>query len=306
MPRLLTIVLLLGLAMQANGQLTYKELWIDYDSAVTYKNLKIIPVRKKVSGGPGLPMLSFGRAVQEGTIQLSERGTASTENVPWLRINNNSGTPVFIASGEVVMGGRQDRMVTRDTVIESMPGDQYIPVVCVEENRWSKKEKKFHYASYANPKLRKVLDHSKNQLLVWKEIYAQLDSSDINSRTFAYTARRLDKKYMTLSGEYLRYFSERLFDADSNIVGIVCITGNKIIGSDMFSSPQLFLDQLSTLVTGYIEEAISYGSLPVVTDPNVKKYLDQFLIDQPSQETYLRKNGKIFRRAGEVFHITSY
>jgi hypothetical protein len=306
MPRLLTIIFLLGLAMCANGQLTYKELWIDYDSAVTYQHLKIIPVRKKLPGNPGLPLLSFGKAVQEGKISLSERGTASTENVPWLRVNNNSGTPVFIASGEVVMGGRQDRMVTRDTVIESMPGDQYIPVVCVEENRWSKKEKKFHYASYANPKLRKVLDHSKNQLLVWKEIYAQLDSSDINSSTFAYTARRLDKKYMTVSGEYLRYFSDRLLDVDSNIVGVVCITGNKIMGSDMFSSQQLFQDQLATLISGYIEEAVSYGSVPGVSDADVKKYLDQFLYDQPSQDSHLKKHGKIFRRAGEVFHITSY
>ncbi|RYY18975.1 MAG: hypothetical protein EOO04_22895 [Chitinophagaceae bacterium] len=306
MPRLLTIVLLLALSMQASAQLTYKELWIDYDSAVTYKNLKVIPVRKKLPGGPGMPVLSFGKAVQEGKITLSERGTASTENVPWLRVNNNSGSPVFIASGEVVMGGRQDRMTTRDTIIESMPGDQYIPVVCVEENRWSKKEKKFHYASYANPKLRKVLDHSKNQLLVWKEIYAQLDSSDINSPTFAYAARKLDKKYLSASAEYLRYFQERLFQSDSNIVGVVCITGNKIMGSDIFSSEPLFTDQFATLLTGYIEEAISYGGVPAVNDTTVKKYLDQFLVDQPSQDNYLKKHGKIFRRAGEVFHLTSY
>ena len=291
--------------MHARGQLTYNELWIDYDSAVSYKNLKIIPVRKKISGGPGAPMLTFGKAVQTGQITLSERGTASTENVPWIRVNNNSGMPVFVASGEVVMGGRQDRMITRDTIIESMPGDQYIPVVCVEENRWSKKEKKFYYASYANPKLRKVLDQSKNQLLVWKEIYAQLDSSNVKSPTFAYAARRVDKKYTLVSDEYLRYFSARL-QRDSTIVGVVCISGNSILGSDIFSSGSLFHDQFSTLIAGYIEEAIVFGAPPAVSDVVVKKYLDQFLIDQPSQDAYLKKHGKIFRRGGEVFHLTSY
>jgi hypothetical protein len=300
------ILLLLCLAVQSKAQLTYKKLWADYDSAVTYKNLKIIPVRKKVSDGDGRPLLSFGKAFQEGAISISERGTASTENVPWLRINNNSGSPVFVASGEVVIGGRQDRMITRDTIIESMPGDQYIPVVCVEENRWSKKEKKFRYASYANPKLRKVLDHTKNQLLVWKEIYAQLDSSDIESNTFAYTARKLDKKYMSASDEYLRYFTQKLINTDSSIVGIICISGDKIIGSDIFDSRSLFRDQFTTLAPGYIEQAISYGAPPRVTDIAVKTYLDNFLKDEPSQETYLKKNGKIFKRGGQAFHITSY
>ncbi|HMF73835.1 MAG TPA: DUF6569 family protein, partial [Flavitalea sp.] len=188
MQRIPLIMILMFWMGEAGAQLTYNQLTIDYDSAVEYKNLRVVPVRKKMPGSHGKPFLSFGRAFQTGQITLSERGTASTENVHWLRIVNNSGEPVFVASGEVVLGGRQDRMVTKDTIIESMRGDQYIPVMCVEEDRWSEKEKKFRYASFANPKLRKVLDQTKNQVLVWKEIYAQLDSSNIVSPTLAYAA----------------------------------------------------------------------------------------------------------------------
>lgn len=295
--------------LQLGAQITYDEVWVDYDSAAEYKNLKVIPVRKKDKGGPGgpgKPVLSFGKALQSGQVTVSERGTASTENVHWLRINNNSGEPVFVASGEVVVGGRQDRMVTKDTVIESMNSDQYIPVMCVEENRWSEKERKFRYASFANPKLRKVLDHSKNQVLVWKEIYAQLDSSNIESATLAYTAKKIDKKHMLLSDEYLRYFTRKLMNKDSNIVGFVCMTGNRVIGSDIYDDVSLFADQFSTLLTGYIEEAISFGSPNQVTDAAVKIYLDRFMQDDESQSEYLKKNGKIFKRNGKAFHLTSY
>ncbi|RYG53795.1 MAG: hypothetical protein EOO01_03400 [Chitinophagaceae bacterium] len=288
------------------AQLTYKELFVDYDSAVEYKNLKVIPIRKKSAGSAGTPILSFGNAFRTRKITVSERGTASTENVHWLRVNNNSGQPVFIASGEVVLGGRQDRMVTKDTILQSLKEDQYIPVMCVEEGRWSDKEKKFVYASFANPKLRKVLDQSKNQILVWKEIYAQLDSSNINSPTLAYAAKKIDKKHILFSDEYQRYIGGRLNASDTAIVGFVCMTGDKIIGSDIFDDPALLKDQFESLLSGYIEQAINYGSPNRVTNEAVKIYLDQFLKDQESQETFLRKNGKIFRNNGKAFHITSY
>lgn len=306
MRRILLTWSILCCLLQAGAQITYNQVWIDYDSAAEYKSLKVIPVRKKVSGGPGKPVLSFGKAMQSGQITVSERGTASTENVHWLRVNNNSGEPVFVASGEVVLGGRQDRMITKDTVLESMNTDQYIPVMCVEENRWSEKEKKFRYSSFANPKLRRVLDHSKNQVLVWKEIYAQLDSSDIESPTLAYAAKRIDKKHILVSDEYLRYLTQKLMNKDSNIVGFVCMTGNKIIGSDIYNDIGLFADQFSTLLTGYIEEAISFGAPNQVMDAAVKEYLDRFLKEDETQAEYLKKNGKVFRRDGKAFHLTSY
>ena len=140
--RISLVLMFLFCFYEGMAQLTYKELLVDYDSAVEYKNLKVIPVRKKVSGPGGPQMLSFGKAILTGKISVSERGTASTENVHWLRVNNNSGQPVFVASGELVIGGRQDRMVTKDTILQSLSSDQYIPVMCVEEGRWSEKEKK--------------------------------------------------------------------------------------------------------------------------------------------------------------------
>ncbi|WP_431213360.1 hypothetical protein ACQ86N_48600 [Puia sp. P3] len=40
----------------ASAQLTYETLLVDYDSAWTYKNLKIIPIRRKA--GEGYPAAS--------------------------------------------------------------------------------------------------------------------------------------------------------------------------------------------------------------------------------------------------------
>ncbi len=72
--------------------------------------------------------------------------------------------------------------------------------MCVEEGRWSDKEKKFQYNNYADPALRKVLGQSNNQVLVWKEILKQLNNSGTNSPTLAYLARRNDKKFTPAAG----------------------------------------------------------------------------------------------------------
>ena len=135
-------------------EITYDNVYVDYDSAIEFKNLRIIPIRPKNGFGNEAPKaISLSQAIKQGIAVISERGTASTENVHFLRINNHSDQTIFISSGELISGGRQDRMITRDTLLEPNGRDQYVSVMCVEELRWSDKEKKFSYENYANPDL---------------------------------------------------------------------------------------------------------------------------------------------------------
>ncbi len=308
MPKNLLIALFLLIYKIVPAQLTYQTLHVDYDSARTYKNLKIIPIRFKGPGDGRLrpEIVSLNKALQQGLVSVSERGSASTENVHWLRINNSSDKAVFIGSGEVILGGRQDRMVTKDTVLMPSGKDQYIPVMCVEEGRWSDKEKKFDYFNYDTPTLRKVLDQSGNQVVIWREILNYLDYNGTTSPTLAFAARRQDKKFAPLMQEYTTYFMDQFKNSDSTITGIVCMSGDRVIGCDIFSGTNLFYDQLQALLPGYIEEAISYGKPVTIKDEKIKTYLDRILTDETSQREYLKKNGKIYKYKEKVIHITGY
>ncbi|MDF2187305.1 DUF6569 family protein [Paraflavitalea sp. CAU 1676] len=312
--RIIFFIVLMAAAGTVSGQLTYNNLTVDYDSTWTYKNIKIIPIRPKGGGTgsprgalqqPGRPLLSLSQALKRGHAKITERGTASTENVHYLRINNFTDTAIFIASGEVITGGRQDRMVTHDTIMVPNGRDQYFDVMCVEEGRWSNKEKAFGYYGYANPSLRKVVDASKNQVLVWKEIFGQLEGNAIKSPTLAYTARKQDKKYVLQEAEYFRYFFDKIM-ADSSITGIVCVSGDKVIGTDIFAGNNLFREELEPLLRGYIEQAIEKGSPAIATDAAIKQYMDKILTSEFEQEQYLKKNGKIFRFEQKVYHLTGY
>jgi hypothetical protein len=304
----LMILVLICCSASICAQLTYETLEVDYDSAHTFKNLKIIPVRLK-SGGNNRgreAMITLSQGIAAGTVVISERGTAATENVHWLRINNRSGFPVFIGSGEVIMGGRQDRMITKDTVLLSLEKDQYVPVMCVEEGRWSKKEKKFVYNNYANTQLRKVLGTTNNQVLVWKEIDRQLQQNGIRSASLAYLAQRHDKKMLIPQNEYQQYFHNKFMKEDTSVVGMICISGDRIIGCDIFAGKGLFDASLDALLHGYIEEALLHGQTPVVTDDKVVSYLSPKLTSEAQQKEHLKKHGKIYTHEKRVIHITGF
>ncbi len=305
----MSFLLLIFCCLSGYAQLTYETLYVDYDSAAQYRNLKLIPVRRKGGGGePGGAggVVSLNQALSQGLVTVTERGTTSIDNVHWLRFNTHSDKSVYIAGGEIIAGGRQDRMIVRDTILAPSSKDQYVPVMCVEEGRWSDKEKKFAYSNFANMHLRKVLDSSHNQVLIWKEVEKQLDSGKFKNNSMAYLSRNLDKKYALAGDEYFRYFRERFREKDSTIIGFVAVSGGKIIGSDIFAGRSLFYQQLEPLLRGYIDEAILYGGPVTLADGPVKRYMDKLLKDERSQEEFVKKNGKIFRQDGQVVHVNTF
>ena len=307
---LLLILLLSSLQFKSEAQLTYQNLYVDYDSAWQYKNLKIVPIRWKGSGGWDYPLngnlISLGEALNKGMARVSERGTASTDNVHWIIIENLSRKNIFIASGDIIAGGRQDRMISRDTIMLASQQRMQVPVMCVEEGRWSEKEKKFAYQEMANLRLRKTLDRSKNQVMIWREIYDQLERTKVKNTTLAYASRKQDKKYLEEELAYWRFFEEKFKKSDSTMVGIACISGKNVIGCDVFASTSLFYSELPSVMFGYIQEAIVLGAPVNITDTKIKTYMDKLLIDEKTQQEFLKEYGKAYWYGRRLIHITSY
>jgi hypothetical protein len=295
--------------VSASAQLTYETLRVDYDSSWHFKNLKIIPIRKKAGGGNNNELngvIPFSQAVKQGLVTVTERGSTSFENVHWLRINTHSDKSVYIAGGEIVAGGRQDRMIVRDTILSPSQKDQYVPVMCVEEGRWSEREKKFTYGQYADPHLRKVLDSTPNQVLIWQEIDRQLKAGAFKNNSLAYLSRGTDKKYVLAGEEYMQFFRNKFMHSDSTIVGFVAISGDKVIGSDIFATTDLFYHQLDPLLRGYVDEALQFGAPVTLKEQPIRKYVDSLLKDEKSQEEFVHGRGKIFRQSGRVIHVNTF
>jgi hypothetical protein len=85
---------------------------------------------------------------------------------------NNSNRPLILLAGEVVTGGRQDRVVGKDRIVpaESDPVD--LAVFCVEPGRWIEKSANFdtHASVMAQPSVRKRAMVDADQHKVWDEV----------------------------------------------------------------------------------------------------------------------------------------
>ncbi|MFY8000586.1 MAG: ARPP-1 family domain-containing protein [Candidatus Kapaibacteriota bacterium] len=310
--RLLVFVFLFLAGSLAHAQFTYDNLSVDYDGAIEFRNLRLIPIRARATffdttTNRGLTDLTNALTLQEamatGQVRISETGLFGTVNS--LVFENLSNRPILLLSGEVVTGGRQDRVIARDIILQPRSGEQRVDVFCVEEGRWSG-NKQYTYYHEASMHLRKIVDRDANQSKVWKEIKEENARDNVRTGTQAYTAHSDNRGYLQSENEYLTATMLDKFANPNNIVGIVGITGGVVMGCDIFVSPEIFRREYNTTVFSYIDEALTFG-MPISIAPfQIKNYLDQLLTNEVMQQRFIDQNGKMYRENGKVYHITTY
>jgi hypothetical protein len=295
----------------AHAQFTYDNLSVDYDGAIEFRNLRLIPIRARASffdttANRGLTdltnALTLREAMATGRVRITDFGFGTVNS---LSFENLSNRPILLLSGEVVTGGRQDRVIARDLILQPRTGEQRVDVFCVEAGRWAD-YKEFTYYHEASMHLRKIVDRDANQSKVWKEIKEENDRDNVSTGTQAYTAHSNNRQYVQTENEYLTATILDKFVNPDNIVGIVGITGGVVMGCDIFVSPEIFRREYNTAVFAYIDEALTFG-MPISIAPiQIKNYLDQLLTNEVMQQRFLDQNGKIYRENGKVYHITTY
>ncbi len=104
------------------------------------------------ASAPGPVPLTLGEALRKDQVIVHETG-----NVERLEIENTGSEAVFVQAGDIVKGGRQDRVLTVSLLIPPRSGRLAIGAYCVEQGRWSQRggesAKKFASAEAQLPSL---------------------------------------------------------------------------------------------------------------------------------------------------------
>jgi hypothetical protein len=277
----------------------------------TYKNLRLVPIRmkdnfKEAVGTMGY-YLSLHQAMLNNKIAISESGTGGSVNT--LIGRNLSTDTLFIMSGEILQGGKQDRVVARDMLIPPGEGRVKIPVFCVEKGRWKYKgesnDQKFsEYYGMANEHLRDIIDHRKGQQDVWDEVSKSNKRDGVNSGSDAYTDHASNRTFRRAEQEYVDFF-QRLFDNDPTVIGVMSVTANRVEGVDLFINNPLFLQEYPKLLYSYIDEAVTYGAPITVPQRTMEDYINK-LLDISTQANFIEQRGQAFRKGQQVIHISTY
>ncbi len=248
----------------------------------THGNLAIYFVHG--SGAPGPVPLTLQEAMAKGTVRVVETGSVNE-----LRIENSGDDDVFIQSGDIVKGGRQDRVLTVSFVLPKKSGEVPVTAYCVEHGRWSARgaEDSAHFASSYNSlpsreaklamkaplpaaaetpanarPFRSSSETGERQQAVWNEVSKTQHklSAGVNAPVAsAASATSLElslenDKLKELRAEYTKALEDKATAND--IVGLVFAVNGRINSADVYPSNGLFQKMWTKLLTAAVTEAV--------------------------------------------------
>src|SRR5258705_8284453 len=244
-------------------------------------------------------------AIKQKNIKVNELEDGGSVNS--LRFGNVSKDTILIGMGDVVKGGQQDRVIEKDTLIA--PGKTItMSVYCVEHGRWAagRSGGSFNaYHSNIDNSIRKSIVKEKSQGKVWEKVEAYNHANGTATNTGTYTAVTQSTNYNEQINEYKNSLMKDM-RADSSIVGILAVTGDRIIGCDIYATPQLFRDNVANVLNSYISEAMYDGKTVTISNAEVAKYLDNLLADEVKQNKMLENNGRTLKANGKKIKITAF
>jgi hypothetical protein len=203
--------------------------------------------------GDGLLVLDEAMAAKQVKIQEIADG-----NVNSLTFVNRAQHPVFIMAGEVIIGGKQDRIIGRNTVIPANT-TQDVPVFCVEHGRWNGETTQFTTAkALAHGRLRGKASYAAQQD-VWNEVSAknQARKTTSASDTYRKVAQQQSDGTLAAMERQVDAALAKLPAADrGRMVGYAVALNGAVATVDVFGSPALFKKLETKLVRSYLTEAV--------------------------------------------------
>ncbi|HXW94049.1 MAG TPA: DUF6569 family protein [Terriglobales bacterium] len=306
---------------------------------IRHGNLAVFPVVAAISHDTQ-EFLTLDEGLRSGEVVVSESGSIAPlvrprhDGIPLRRdygpqvnqlvLVNNSKRPLILLAGEIVTGGKQDRVIGKDRLVpaESDPID--LGVFCVEPGRWTGPKMSFDATGspMAAPGVRAKAMADKDQGKVWSEVRgsqarasAQLTApmaAAVNGTT-SYAKvmqneeveQKLDTVAAPMEHDYQSLIKQL---RDRHAVGVVVAVNGEIIWADMFASTDLLQKYWPKLVRSYAAEAfISRAKSQEVDAKAAQQFLEDFEGRRETVETEpgLYRHTEITGDGFNAFELTS-
>ena len=193
--------------------------------------------------------LTLDEAMKQKRVKVHE-----TSNVNQLSIENISKNEhVYIQAGDIVKGGKQDRVFSTDMVLEPGSGKINIASFCVEQGRWKKRGKEsvseFNSSTkkLSSKKLHLAARLKNNQSEVWSEVKKEQrklgDSvgEDVKSRASA-SSLQLTLENKKLANKIMTYKKtlSPVLKGKENVIGYAFAINGKLNTADIYANKALF------------------------------------------------------------------
>jgi hypothetical protein len=264
---------------------------------VTYENISVFAVVSSNSQDTSA-FLTLEEGLSTGEVLVREQGseglvrgrdgrpvyvpqTNTGASVNQLVLINRSRRPLLLLAGELVSGGKQDRVIGKDRIIPAGAPPLPLSVFCVEHGRWTGVSQFSAANTIVHPSVRERAAVDQKQKEVWDAVRggttskaapaapaARMSMQDIqgaidtNGRTEAYEKIYQSRAVGVSIDDFVEEVRARFARAtsglkDERIVGVVVAYGSEVAWSDIFASGDLFDHYWNKLLRSYAVEALA-------------------------------------------------
>jgi len=280
-------------------------------------NLLLFPVVRANSKSPGAtPFITLDEGIKSGQVEVTEAGRARGmvrdrgmtgvppyrgDEVNTLVLVNNSDKPLLLLAGEIVTGGKQDRVIPKDRIVPAGSEPIDLGVFCIEPGRWTASSATFGASAKApahsfmvQPSVRERAMVAKDQQEVWNSVRGSISQMALASAPSAGTSMDAGSGagYPRSMGttSYARAMEDSSVSAKvdeaaapvmkareqviaqlrkEGAIGVVVAVRGEIVWADLFADTDLLSRYWTKLVRSYAAESLTEGgshAAPTVTD----------------------------------------
>ena len=278
---------------------------------VTYENLSIFPVVSASSYDTSY-FLTLDEGLASGEVQVREQGSegmvrnrdgvirptySNGASVNQLVLINRSKRPLLLLAGELVSGGKQDRIIGKDRLVPAGSEPLPLDVFCVEHGRWSAGASFKDAKTIVHPSVREQAAVQQDQTRVWSAVrsgttadvtagapaeiaggsgagsasrppeaklaapaIAETIESEAPTQSYQkiYESRSVRSSVDTYVEELQRRFARETSGVKGeHVLGVVVAYGGEVAWSDIFASSALFHQYWNKLLRSYVVEALA-------------------------------------------------
>jgi len=276
---------------------------------ISYENMTVFPVLAGRDSDTSAfatldEALASGDAIvteQGNYIRRTRDGSArpaySGAQVNELVLVNRGKRPLLLLAGEVVSGGKQDRIIGKDRIVPVGAEPLPLDVFCVEHGRWTGGSDRFAAAkTIVKPSVREEAAFNQDQQKVWAAVRGENEPQTGNGRgvsagaasqtvivTEAAPAISREQIGAVMSSEAGTQSYKRIYESDrvaprvesfareiekrfnrakkdmkgERVVGVIVAYGGEVAWGDAFASSELFEAYWPKLLRSYVVEALT-------------------------------------------------
>ena len=277
-------------------------------------NLLLFPVVKANGRAPGAtPFLTLDEGIKDGQVEVTEAGRVQGlvrprpgsnpspaprmrgDQVNTLVLVNNSDRPLLLLAGEIVTGGKQDRVIAKDRIVPPGSDPIDLSVFCIEPGRWVESSATFGGTAKSpaesfmvQPTVRQQAMVAKDQQQVWNSVHGSIAQMEmaapaapggpntspqpLNTTSYAKAlmnsavSAKVDEAAASLMKSREQVLA-RL--KQEQAVGVVVAVRGELVWADLFADTDLLSRYWTKLVRSYAAESLAEGeerAAPTVAD----------------------------------------